>query len=73
LVDGAGEPRVFVTLQVGFEIIFCKTFVDLRWIISTTAAWLDSTRTYLREGIFLVGVFVSKLPNHYDLVTERGG
>jgi hypothetical protein len=29
LVDHTGEPSVLVTLKVGFQIILCKTFVDL--------------------------------------------
>jgi hypothetical protein len=31
LVDGGGEPRVFITLQVGLQVVLRKTLVDLRW------------------------------------------
>jgi len=30
LVDCVCEPRVFITLEIGFEIVFRETFIDLR-------------------------------------------
>ena len=29
LVDSSGEPRMFITLQIGLQVILCETLVDL--------------------------------------------
>jgi hypothetical protein len=54
---------MLVSLEVGFQVIFGKSFVNLKEF-STWAGNEDSP--HLRKWIFLIGVFVSKLKRSYQ-------
>ena len=51
---------MLVSLKVGFQIIFGKSFVNLREL-SIMGRQLEDDLLHLCKRIFFIGVFVSKL------------
>ena len=51
---------MLVSLEVGFQIIFGKSFVNLREL-SIMGRQLENDSLHLCKRIFFIGVFVSKL------------
>jgi hypothetical protein len=75
LIDSSGEPRIFITLQIGLQVILRKALVDLLWWTVLNKPLLQRTCTYLGERILLISIFVSKLPgiSYDDYATKFAG
>ena len=51
---------MLVPLQVGFQVVFCEAFVDLRQF-SILKQQRMNVLAYFREWIFIIGLLVSEL------------
>lgn len=60
LVNRIAEASMLVSLEVRFQVILGKSFVDLEES-SIPGRWQERDSSHLREWILFIGVFVSQL------------